>query len=1139
MSRDLFVHQTVAALAASQPAGQPASQDGSQDGSTAETGPRPTPIPSSAADQGAVSGPVPLTPIQHWFFETHDAHPGHFDQSVLVELADRVDEAALRRAIDAVLTHHDALRMRFERADGEGEWRQHNAPPQDGAKEGSSAGSPAGTAVPLVRHDLSGMDEAGQAAAMRAVADEVHAGFDLATGPLLRAVLFDRGATRRPALLIAVHHLVIDGVSWRILLDDLGMAYRHASRQATRDQAGDIDLGVKTTSFQEWARRLTEHAATGGFDDERDHWTAATGWGDPTVPVDAEGANTARSLCSVTARLSEEETRVLLQEVPGVYRTQINDVLLAALGRVLSRWTGRDRVLIDLEGHGREDVLDGLDLSRTVGWFTTMYPVALDLPGDPSGAGWGDTLKSIKEQLRAVPRRGLGYGALRYIAGHDPHHGPDHDPQQQGPRISFNYLGQFDWAFGDDGPFAAIPEGLAAAEHPDTTRAHLLEVVGAIDNRRLELTWFYSDQIHRESTVRPLAEELIGALREIIEHCKRPDAGGRTPSDFPLARLDQTAVDRLAGDGRAVEDIYPLTPMQAGMVYHWLSHSDQGVYLQQVTFVLDGVTDPNMLAAAWQHVVDRTTVLRSRVVWEGVPAPVQVVDGRAVVPVDHLDWTRLTEAERAEDLRRLVECDRAAGMDIGAAPLLRLTIARLSATEVRMVWTFHHLLLDGWSVFQVLSDVFAAHAALARGEPDAAPPVVRRPFVEYLRWLAGRDQREAEQYWRWALSGFAEPTPLRYDQAPAPERGSVSSDWLTVRLEESESAALYDFARRHRLTLGTVVQGAWAVLLSRDSRERDVCFGATVSGRPDDLPGADAMSGIFINTVPVRVDVPDAVRVGEWLSALQSTQAHARKFDFVSLPRLHALSGLPGGVDLFHSIVVVDNYPINDAAAAAHGLRLRELHGFENTNYPLSLVVSPGERLSIQVGYDPDLFDATTASRTADRLRRVLRAFVAGPDDELGRVEPAAEPAAETVTATGTGTATRVTDEDGRRNGNERGNGRGNGHGNGHVRGPESRQSRPGYVAPRTDTERVVAEVWADALEVERVGVEDDIFHLGGDSLRSLAITAQLKAAFDVSLTPRDVLTSRTVSALAALVEEQILRELEQVAAAGGADREL
>ncbi|MCT9935259.1 amino acid adenylation domain-containing protein [Planotetraspora sp. A-T 1434] len=1115
-SRDVFLHQTVASLAARL---------------TEAAAPAHQPV-GGLPDQGVVSGPVPLTPIQHWFFETHPERPHHFDQSVLVELAVRPDEQALRHALDAVLAHHDALRMRFERAGGE--WRQHNAPP---AGPGDEAGES------LERRDLSGMDAGERAAAMRAIADEVHAGFDLATGPLVKAVLFDgtpgqasgrasggaldrasggtseQGAEGRPALLLVVHHLVVDGVSWRILLEDLGRAYRQAVR------GEPVDLGAKTTSFQEWATRLTAYVADGCLDDERDHWAAVTRDGDLSVPVDGQGAgtgaNTVRTTRSVTARLSPEETESLLRQVPGVYRTQVNDVLLAALGEVLSRWTGRRRVLVDLEGHGREDLLEGVDLTRTVGWFTTIFPVALDLPRDPGDPGllrWGATLKSVKEQLRAVPRRGLGYGALRYLGG------AVQAETDRRPQVSFNYLGQFDWPVDESGPFRAVPGGLAADDDPEAMRPHLLDVVGAIEDQRLEFTWFYSDEVHHEHTIRRLADDMIGALREIIEHCARPEAGGRTPSDFPLARLDQAAVDRLAGDGRSVEDIYPLTPMQAGMVYHGLSNGDQGLYLQQLTFVLDGVADLGVLRAAWQHVADQTAVLRSRVVWEGVSTPVQVVSRHAAVPFTCLDWTDLPEAEWRERLRRLLDADRAKGIDLGTAPLMRLTAARLSDTEVQVVWTFHHLLLDGWSVFQVLSDVFACHAALAAGR--APEPVARPPFGDYLRWLARRDRREAERYWRGLLAGFAAPTPLGYDRTPGPSHASVSTARLSVRLDEAESGALQEFARRHRLTVNTVVQGAWAVVLSRTSGRRDVCFGTTVSGRPADLPGADTITGIFINTVPVRVDVAGPASVAEWLRALQGAQAHSRKFDHVSLTQLQGWSQLPGGVDLFDSIVVFENYPIDDAVAAQHGLRLRELSAVETTNYPLSLAVTPGTRLAVDFGYDPDLFEAETIERLAGRLRHVLRRFIDQPDGQLDRVGTITEaerahvlrdshPLQPALPKAGHETIPGALQE-------------------------TAAQPTPpgtGYVAPRTDSERVVARIWAEALETDQVGVEDDIYYLGGDSLRALLITSKIKSAFDVTLTPRDVLISRTVSALAELVEEKILHELERVAAGGGNER--
>jgi hypothetical protein len=273
--------------------------------------------------------------------------------------------------------------------------------------------------------------------------------------------------------------------------------------------------------------------------------------------------------------------------------------------------------------------------------------------------------------------------------------------------------------------------------------------------------------------------------------------------------------------------------MQAGMVFHALSQADQGVYFEQATFVLDGVTDPRTLGAAWQHVVDHTPVLRSRVVWEDVDLPLQMVARHADVPITYLDWTGLSETARGEELTRVLDEDRAQGLDLNTTPLLRLVIATLSDTTVQLAWTFHHVLLDGWSTFQVLSDVFAAHAALTTGQRPTLP--ARRPFGDYLHWLAAQDHVGAQQYWQHGLSGFDSPTPLPYDRQPVEAHRTQSSQSLSLQLTLDDSDHLHEVAQRNGLTLNTVIQGAWALLLSRYSAQRDVCFGATVSGRPADL----------------------------------------------------------------------------------------------------------------------------------------------------------------------------------------------------------------------------------------------------------------------------------------------------------------
>ncbi|MFE7813011.1 non-ribosomal peptide synthase/polyketide synthase [Streptomyces sp. NPDC057433] len=915
--RHLFQHQTVAELA-----------------TAVEEFPA---APTAAAEQGPVVGDAPLTPVQHWLFDTLTGDPARFTQTVSFQLASDTDETLLRAALAKVLEQHDALRMRYEPV-GDGRWRQYGTPP--------------GAAPHLEVHDTPETPDA--------VAAGLCSGFDLAGGPLLKAALCRPGEDRPPVLLLAAHHLVVDAVSWRVVLEDLDTAYR-----ALRT-GGTPDLGPKTTSFREWAGRLAAHTAAGGFDEETAHWSALR---PGPLPTDLAGGNTAADEQTVTVGLGSEDTRRLLQDVPDVYRTRVNDVLLCALGRVLARWTGQDRVVVALEGHGREDLFDDVDPARTVGWFTTMFPVGLDVPPD---ADPGTALKSVKENLRAVPRGGVGYGALRHLH-------PTAGRELPGlPQVGFNYLGRQDWNAAPGGLLHAPHGGLSGGMDRSADRPHLIDVLGRVTDKRLEFTWSYSRNVHRHETVARLAAETAEELREIVRHCAEPGAGGRTPSDFPLAGLDQEAVDRLAGTGCDVADVYPLTPTQTGMVVHGMDEPGEGLYTEQITFVADGVREPRLLAAAWQHVVDRTPVLRTAVALGGVPVPLQTVHRHVTLPVTELDWSALTPAERETGLRRLLDEDRARGIALDRPPLLRVTLIRLGPDEVRVVWTFHHVLLDGWSVFHVLGDVMAAHAALTAGTGPRLPE--RRPFADYAAWLAGRDAAAAGEHWKTALAGYAAPTPLPYDRRPAPGATARSGTWLSRRLGADGTARLTEFARRHRLTLNTLVQGAWALLLARLSGEREVCFGTTVSGRPADLPGADTITGLFITTLPARVTVDEDAPRAVWLREVQAARAEDRRFDHVPLSELHRWSELPHGTALFDSLLVFENYPVGDATAGAHGVRIRDLDAREATNYPLTVVISPGDELSVELGYDPRYFEESTADALAGRLLHALTALAGSGD---------------------------------------------------------------------------------------------------------------------------------------------------------------
>jgi non-ribosomal peptide synthase protein (TIGR01720 family) len=461
-----------------------------------------------AAEQGPVEGPVRLTPIQHRFFALRTPEPHHWNLSVLFEARERLDAAALERAVERMAEHHDALRMRFWRQDDG--WRQENQGPGSGRR--------------LARVDLSGLDEPEQAREVSRQSSRAQGSLDLERGWVFRVVDFDRGAGRTGRLLVVVHHLVIDGVSWRILLEDLQRAY----------SGGNAALPPKTTSFREWARRLARHAADGGFDGELGYWLAPERETVKPLPDDVPGGDdTAAREERVSARLDEEETRLLLRDVPAAYRTGIDDVLLTALARVLGRWTGGKQVLVDVEGHGREELFGDVDLSRTVGWFTTIFPVLLDVAdhADP-----GDALKAVKEQLRAVPNRGIGHGALRWLSPRgDVREKLDALPAAQ---VRFEYLGQFGQAAGEEGLLSLAPEPAGAATSARAPRRHPLVVNGVVMGGRLQIGWEYGGGRYRRETVEALARDYLAELRALIAHCTGDGAGGSTPSDFPLAEVD-------------------------------------------------------------------------------------------------------------------------------------------------------------------------------------------------------------------------------------------------------------------------------------------------------------------------------------------------------------------------------------------------------------------------------------------------------------------------------------------------------------------------------------------------------------------------------------------------------------------------
>ncbi|HEV2735718.1 MAG TPA: amino acid adenylation domain-containing protein [Longimicrobiaceae bacterium] len=896
------------------------------------------------AEQGEVTGEVPLTPVQRWFFDLAPPEPHHWNQALLLEVARPVGAEVLERAVGELLRHHDALRLRFTRdVDG---WRQETGAP--------------GGAVPFERVELPAGTDAERTAEIERISARAQASLDLEAGPLLRAVHFDLGPERPGRLLLVVHHLAVDGVSWRILAEDLERACAGAA------------LPPKTTSFRAWARRLAEHAAPPKLEAELPRWLAAAGAPAEPLPVDLHGGeNTEGRARTVTVVLPEAETAALLRDVPAAYRTQVNDVLLAALARAFARWTGKGSLLLDLEGHGREPLFGDADPSRTVGWFTSVFPVRLE-----AADGAGELLKATKETLRAVPGKGTGFGLLRWLGAPETR---ERLAALPAPELQFNYLGRFDSGDAAGALFRPAEEPTGAARAASAPRRYLLEVNAGVAGGRLQAAWTYSEAVHRPGTVERLAEGWLAALRELIAHCTAPGAGGATPSDFPLLRIEQAELDRLvATAGGRVEDAYPLSPLQQGILFHSLESADPATYLEQFTFHLSGPLDARAMRRAWQAAVDRHAVLRTAFVRRPAGEDVQVVLRGVEAPFEEHDWRALPAAEHAGLLDAFLAADRARGLDLAAAPTLRVALLRAGDEDWHLVWSHHHALLDGWSVPLVMGDVFAAYAALLGGREPGLPPA--RPFCEYVEWLGARAAAAAEAFWREELRGIAAPTPLGIEhEAGGGERGPQGVRELALPAQTTD--ALRALARGHRLTLNTLVQGAWALLLSRGSGEDDVVFGATTSGRGADLPEMEGRVGLFINTLPVRVRVPPDAPLLAWLGALQERQAAIRAVEHTPPADVQRWSGLPHGTPLFEHILVFENYPAPDGTLDGTGLALLGSRVAELSNYPFALLAAPGDALVFRALFDTARFDGDAVERLLGRLAALLAGMARAPGD--------------------------------------------------------------------------------------------------------------------------------------------------------------
>ncbi len=929
-TRLLFEHQTIAELA-----------------------PHAEQVASEMTEQQAVVGEQTLLPIQHQFLQLAETNHAHFNQSVLLIAPEKLNQANSLQILTAIYQRHDVLRLILNFNDNA--QNNHTAMPSLNYQELTDQL----IAQSFIEHQLSDENFAEQVAT---ICNDVQTSFSLTTGPLFKIVLM-HSETQRRVLLLA-HHLVVDGVSWRILLSDIERAY-----QQIMDHEA-VQLAAKTTSYQTWGEQLNQLAQSEEIKATQDYWQQQMQQAE-SLPKDFTADKAyRRSSQTVPVTFTNAQTTRLLTQCQSLYSTKVNELLLAGVLIGLQRWSGNSSFNIEQEGHGREDIASELDVTETVGWFTTTYPMYLSVADNDVG----EIIIACKEHCRNVPDNGLSFGLLRYLSNE-----LTTTEQSHSNSIAFNYLGQFDQSVNNDSEFKPAQEFAGDNISRDSLRNYHLGLNGKIVNNTLHFNLDFSTEEYQLSTMEALAEHIQQGISAVIEHCAQTAAQDAirtiyTPSDFPLAKVSQETLNLWQSDHQ-ISKLYPATPMQKGMLYHSLL--DSSAYVSQAMPTLRGRVDLSLFRQAWQHVVAQFDIFRTAFVGQGDDIHQLVVE-HAEMDWYEEDLRHLSQAQQQRHVTEYQQSDRRKGFDFLTAPLQRISVFWLEDDCYQLLWSHHHALLDGWCSPIVYQHVITAYQTLLAGQPltSASVPV----YQHYIEWLHQQNPNAAQQFWGEYLDGVEQATDLSILKPGAAK--ASEQKMAAFQFSAEQTAALKTLASQYSTTVNTVLQLAWGYLLHRYSDDDTVVFGTPVSGRPPEVDGIEEMVGLFINTVPVKVDFKGQHNVGEMLQTLHTAFQACNAYGFLPLTDIQQQSAVTQGQSLFSSMLIFENYPLDTAANEqaernATPFTIEKYESYEGAAYAMAMSASLREQLSLKLYYDSAVLAEDGAQRVIEHFKQILRGLAA------------------------------------------------------------------------------------------------------------------------------------------------------------------
>jgi amino acid adenylation domain-containing protein/non-ribosomal peptide synthase protein (TIGR01720 family) len=891
--------------------------------------------------QDLVTGKVPLTPIQQEIFLKPRISPHHYNQSLMLGFEDKVSREVIEAIFRKIQEHHDALRMTFTLNGSDIIQYNH------------------GLEYPF---DLKEWELTGAEGEVERICNSIQEGIVLEKGPLMRLGLLQ--AAGQSLLFIAIHHLVIDAVSWRILFEDIETLYHKISK------GEPLMLPLKTDSFKLWSEKLLEYASSDKLLAEKEYWVKTEVESIKPLPRDFDNdSNFIRDSVQITCALSKQDTEALLTKVNAAFNTEINDILLSALGICFSHFTGQNKIVINLEGHGRERILDDIEISRTVGWFTSSYPVVISNSDHPDLA---DQIIEVKESLRRIPNKGVGYGILKYLSG-------DNAGLSVQPEISFNYLGQFE-AGASNNVFDIVAGEAGYNICIDEQRQFIIEVSGGIADNVLVISFAYNKQHYKAETIQRLGDSFRDTLIKIIHFCASSEKR-LTPGDLTYAQVPADALTVIRRNYDFI-DIYQLSPMQEGLLFHHLLNRSSNAYFEQVSYRLHGHLAPALVEKSINELFKRHDILRTAFVIDIVDRPLQVLLKERKASFTFCDISSMDQNEKEVYVQTFKEQDIQRGFDLANDPLLRVSLLQIGPAEFEFVFSHHHIVMDGWCIGVLISEYFIIYKSIEEERPYILPPV--KQYKNYISWLAKLDGQLSAAFWQKYLLEYDEIATVKNSHI-APD-GQYQGKQVLLQIGKGRMRKLNELAVSQRVTINTIVQTLWGILLAKYNGRTDVVFGSVVSGRPAGIEGIESMIGLFINTIPVRVSYTHDTTLSGLLHLIQQDGLKSEPHHHYPLAEIQAGSELNQG--LFDHIIIFENFPvqiqIEGSIDQGHEedieTQVSNVSIFEQTNYDLNIMVSPGEEFRIVFNFNQRVFKTAFIEELLFYLSHLIDETLAVPD---------------------------------------------------------------------------------------------------------------------------------------------------------------